>query len=218
MPMKLEEVNIYRMTHVENLLHIFKYGITHRNSINANLNFISIGDRSLIITRSHKIVNITNGNFKVMNSITLGDFIPFYFGIRMPMLYVIQNGGNFVEQATPASEIIYIACSVKKIVDLGKSFYFSDGHATDNFTTFYDKSKVLDLPNLLNWDAIKTSYWGGHENLNLKRQKQAEFLIASDVPYEVIIGFGCYNDLTKNRLIGLGIEESMIRVIPNAYY
>ena len=76
---------------------------------------------------------------------TLGDFIPFYFGIRMPMLYVIQNGGNFVEKATQPKDIVYLACSLLDTINSKTTYYFSDGHATDNLTSFYDSRNIENL-------------------------------------------------------------------------
>ena len=94
----MREINIYRITHIENIRHILQFGITLKTSLNSNPNFKRIGDISLIDTRSHKKVYIDNGNFpNTVETIVLGDFLPFYFGVKMPMLYVIQNGGNFVE-------------------------------------------------------------------------------------------------------------------------
>lgn len=216
--MDLKHINIYRMTHIDNIPHILEYGITHRNSVNANPNFKAIGDASLINTRNNKTVNITNGNNQVIEQIILGDFIPFYFGVRMPMLYVIQHGGNFVPQATNAENIIYMACSVHKIANLNLTFYFSDGHATDILTTFYDKNFLSNLNNIIDFDAIKSSYWGGSENLDIKRKKQAEFLVKEDIPVSCIIGYGCYNEKAKNKLIEFGISEKMIKIIPKAYF
>jgi hypothetical protein len=54
---------IYRMTHIENIPHILKYGITHRKSINSNPNFVNIGDLSLIENRENKSVIVDNGDF-----------------------------------------------------------------------------------------------------------------------------------------------------------
>ena len=115
--MNIEQIKLYRMTHIKNIPHILKYGITHKNSPNCNQNFITIGDLSLIDIRSLKQVTIDNGNFLDINAahITLGNYTPFYFGIKMPMLYVMQNGGNFVEKATPAKDIVYLACSLLNI-------------------------------------------------------------------------------------------------------
>ncbi len=216
--MDFKHINIYRMTHIDNIPHILKYGITHRNSVNANPNFKAIGDTSLINTRKNKIVNITNGNNQVIEQIILGDYIPFYFGVRMPMLYVIQHGGNFVPEATSAEDIIYIACSITEINKLDLTFYFSDGHATDALTTFYNKDNIQHINEIIDWNAIKTSYWGGNENLDIKRKKQAEFLVKEDIPISCIIGYGCYNEKAKNKLIDFGISEKIIKIIPKAYF
>jgi hypothetical protein len=216
----LKNIIIYRITHIENIPHILKNGITHINSPNKNPDFKNIGDVSLIDTRSTKTVFVDNGDCELISNktITLGDFIPFYFGVRMPMLFVAQNGGNFVEKPTPAEDIIYIGSSLKNIIENGNEFYFSDGHATDMFTTFFDKSKINELVNIVDWTAIKSSYWGGADNLNLKRKKQAEFLVLGDIAVKHIIGFGCYNDQAKNRLTAVGIDEKKIKIIPKAYY
>ena len=90
--MELERIIVYRMVHIGNLPHILQHGITHKNSENANHNFMTIGDESLIGTRATKTVSVDNGDFIKfgIHQIVLGDFIPFYFGIKMPMLYVIQ--------------------------------------------------------------------------------------------------------------------------------
>jgi hypothetical protein len=174
----------------------------------------------LIDTRNKKEVCVDNGDFMNVDAprIILGEFIPFYFGIKMPMLYVVQNGGNFVEKATPAENIVYLACPVSKIIHSDCIYYFTDGHATDNMTTFYDKSKIEDLPTIVDWNAVKSSYWGGQENLNVKRKKQAEFLVSNDLPPEFLAGFGCYNESAKRKLIEMGVDEENIKIIPNAYY
>lgn len=219
--MELNKVILYRITHIENIPHILQYGITHKDSINKNPSYKNIGDLSLIDTRSKKKVNIDNGEFNSNNgneSITLGDFIPFYFGAKMPMLYVSQHGGNFVERATSPEDIIYLGCAVSKIISSKHNFYFSDGHATDMLTTFYDKSKIDELVNIVDWGAVKSSYWGGAENLNIKRKKQAEFLVSGDLSPDFITAFGCYNEEAKDKLISLGVANDKIKIIPQAYY
>jgi len=218
--MELKNVRLYRMVHVGNVPHVLKHGITHKHSHNANPNFINIGDISLIDTRSKKRIIVDNGDdFKFgAQTIILGNFIPFYFGVRMPMLYVMQNGGNFVQRATPPKDIIYLVCSVDHFIQAEHTYYFSDGHATDHYTTFYDMTKVGDLPKLVDWDAVKTAYWGGQENLDIKRKKQAEFLVSGDIPPEYIVGFGCYNETAKANLQAMGIKDGKIKVIPNAYF
>ncbi len=216
----LGEIKIYRMTHISNVPHILKHGITHKKSPNSNPNFVTIGDLSLIDTRNIKSVHINNGDLLNFNSpsIILGDFIPFYFGIKMPMLYVMQNGGNFVEKATIPKNIVYVVCSLIDIVNAEINYYFTDGHATDNLTSFYDKTKVDSLPIIIDWNAVKAPFWGGQDNLNIKRKKQAEFLIKDDLSPRFIVGFGCFNEIAKQELMDMGIADTKIKQIPNAYF
>jgi hypothetical protein len=218
--MLIEEINVYRVTHIRNIIHILENGITHKDSANANPDYITIGDESLIETRSGKKVEVTNGEKSTLNPvrITLGNYIPFHFGIKMPMLYVIQVGGNFVKVAVQPEDIIYIVCSLEKIIQTGTPIYFSDGHATDSLSVFYDQSKVIDLPEIIDWNAVRKSYWGGIENLEIKRKKQAELLVSSYVPKECIILFGCYNENAKVQLLNMGIAEQNIKIKSSAYF
>lgn len=208
------------MTHIENIPHILEYGITHKNSKHKNPNFVNIGDVSLIDNRSTKSVNVDNGDyFRVdVPSIILGNYIPFYFGIKMPMLYVIQQGGNFVKKATHPKDIVYLACPISSVIELDLNYYFTDGHATDFLTSFYDKTKISDLGQIIDWNAVRKSYWGGHENLDIKRKKQAEFLLEGDLPSESLMGVVCYNEEAKSKLIELGLNEDKIKIMPGAYF
>lgn len=211
--MNIDNIHLYRMTHIENIPHILQYGIVHHSSPNRNPNYISIGDQSLINFRSTKSVPVGN------NSIILGDFIPFYFGVRMPMLYVIQIGGNFVKEARKADEIVHVAVPLKKIVESSFLFYFSDGHATDILTTFYDKNSIDKLPSIIDWNAVTSIKWSGDGiETDIKRRKQAEFLVKHDLSPDFIAGFVCYNDKAKNQLISYDIDGQRIKVFPKAYY
>jgi len=215
--MELEKIHIYRMTHIKNITHILKYGITHKNSLNANPDYIPIGDVSLIDTRATKSVNISNGKrSESYGTIILGDFIPFYFGVRMPMLYVIQHGGNYVEKATQPQDIVYVVCKMSDLILSGVGFYFSDGHATDNLSLFYDSSKVEELPVIIDENAIKAKFW--NDNLDIKRKKQAEFFVANDISANLLAGFVCYDEIAKQRLIDMNIDAEKIKVYPQAYY
>lgn len=218
--MDLDKIMIYRITHIANIPHILENGITHGDSPNLNPDFKDIGDTSLINNRKVKTVRVTNGDLLGANgeAITLGDFIPFYFGVKMPMLYVIKNGGNFVREATSPRKIVYLVCSLLAVIESGVRYYFTDGHATDILTSFFDNSKIEELPTIIDWQAIRKQYWGGSENLDAKRKKQAEFLSGDDITPDGLKGFGCYDQLAKDKLISMGVQETMIKIIPNSYY
>ena len=214
----LNKIYLYRMTHVDNIPHILEYGITHRNSPKANKNYISIGDSSLIDNRVSTERNITNGSEEIIETIKIGDFIPFYFGFRTPMLYVIQNGFNGVIKREP-NEIIYCVTNVQHVIENDLLFYFSDGHTTNKeFTKIFNSSKISEINNIIDFEATKFKYWKSDSDLDLKRRKEAEFLVKDDVPNSCILGYICYSESVRAKLLKLGINEKQVVVRENYYF
>lgn len=194
------------MTHIENVPHIIKYGINHHSSKNPNNNYKAIGDVSMISAR---------GKYKMPNDESPNDYIPFYFGRRTPVLYVIQNGFNNTEKVHP-NEIIYCATTIQKIIDANIDYIYTDGHACDRFTKFYSPSDVTKIKEQIDFKAVKAKYWT--EYRDLKRKKEAEFLIKQDLEYKNIVAFGTYDLIAKQKLIDLGIDSEKITVAKQHYF
>jgi hypothetical protein len=205
---ELNKIYLFRMTHIENIPHIIQYGITHSNSKNANNDFVPIGDKSLISTRN---------NFLLNNGKRLGEYIPFYFGVRTPMLYVIQKGFNLVIP-TPAENIVYCVSSVQKIIEEKKEFVFTDGHAVDGFSKQYTISDINNICEIIDWNAVKSKYWKDENDLDRKRRKEAEFLVLGDIDKMAILGFIVYNDIAKKKISSFGVQESIIHINSDYYF
>ncbi len=105
----------------------------------------------------------------------------------MPILYVIQNGFNGVTAIKP-SEIAYCITNVSQILSHNLPFIFTNGHSVDVFTDFFTKEDVANINSIIDTNAICVRYWNNENDLDLKRRKEAEFLIESDVPASAIIG------------------------------
>lgn len=196
------------MTHIENIPHIVKYGITHAASLNANQQFVSIGDSSLISIRN---------NFVLDNGRLLGDYTPFYFGPRMPMLYVIQKGYNLVTP-TPPQDIVYCISSVKRIMEENLEYIFTDGHAVDSFSTQYSITEIENIDTILDMKAIRAKYWKDENDLDLKRRKEAEFLVLGDIPSNSVLGYLVYNDIARQKLLDFGIKKAAIHINSSSYF
>ena len=196
------------MSHIDNISHIWEYGITKIDSVNANNDYKSIGDGSIINIRD---------NFDIPNGNRLGQYIPFYFWYRMPMLYVIHKGNKDVNQIY-AQEIVYCITSVAEIINHELNYVFTDGHGIDSFTTFYYPEDISRIDELLDFDAIKIGYWIDEIDTDKKRRKEAEFLVASDIPKRAILAFIVYNQFAKDKLIGLGIPESIVHIRTTYYF
>lgn len=202
------KIYLFRITHIENIPHILKNGITHANSPNCNPNYKAIGDSSLIDRRKE---------FYTPCAKSLGEYIPFYFGTRMPMLYLIQNGFNGVKQ-TNAEEIVYCISSVEQIIKHLIPFYFTDGHAVDNLSEFYTEEYIDRIDELIDTKAINSKYWKDENDLDLKRRKEAEFLIEKDLPSDAVLGYAVLNERAKNKLLSLGIKEEKVIIRPKYYF
>lgn len=196
------------MLHIDNISHLLDFGLTKVDSPNANPHFRSIGDSSLISSRNFHFL----GNGK-----TLGSYIPFYFWYRMPMLYVIQKGFNGV-QVTQAQNIVYCLTSISRIINSELPFIFTDGHAVDAFSTIYSRNDISRLDEILDFAAIKDSYWKDPNDLDKKRRKEAEFLVESDIPFDAIGAFVVFNQAAKDSLIGLGINGENIFIRSQYYF
>ena len=196
------------MTHIENIPHILQNGITHTTSEYANPDFVPIGDGSLITTRNKFILN---------NGTRLGEYIPFYFGVRTPMLYVVQNGFNMVAP-TSAENIVYCVSSVQKIIDLQLDFVFTDGHAVDGFSSQYTVADIQNIDTILDKNAINAKYWKDENDLDKKRRKEAEFLVLGDISLHAILGYITYNENAKNKIINFGADATNVLIKPEFYF
>lgn len=196
------------MTHIENIPHIIENGITHRESEHSNKEYKAIGDNSLISTRD---------TFPIPGGNLLGNFIPFYLGLRTPMLYVIQNGYNGVKALQP-SKIVYCVSSIQRIIDTGIDFVYTDGHATDSFTNFYLPNDIGKIESQIDFEATKARFWKDENDLDLKRRKEAEFLIKQNLSFKDILGFAVYNDEAVNQLLEFGISADKVVSKPSLYF
>jgi hypothetical protein len=55
-------------------------------------------------------------------------------------------------------------------------------------------------------------------DLDLKRRKEAEFLVLGDVPIAAIRGFYVFNERAKNILLESGVNEEQIVIRPDYYF
>lgn len=119
--MSVSNTFIYRMLHWQNVEWVLKNGMCCRSHAKADPNYINIGMEKLIHDRHPYLVPIADAGH-------LGDYVPFYFAGHSPMLLMIKNGTKGVTQR-PQEDIVYVVCTVQKIVDLGLPFVFTDRHA-----------------------------------------------------------------------------------------
>lgn len=97
------------------------------------------------------------------------------------------------------------------------SFLFTNGHAVDNFTTIYDMADISNIEEIVDFKATREPFWKNDNDLDIKRRKEAEFLIDGDIPTHLISAFVVYSDEAKQKLLDLG-AQCPIKVNKDFYF
>ncbi len=189
-PYPLDRLLVYRIEHYENLPYILRHGMHTRNHPSTNPNHIFIGNVGLTNDRhTHVVRPIDHPTPEAFG--TLGDYVPFYFGPRSPMLLNISTGFRGVPQR-PQRDIVYLGCRAQTLMAACDRFAFTDGHGYDRFTTAYANPENLSQ---LEWDYIYARQWTStEEHPGRFRCKQAEFLVHSVVAPEWITGLVVFDE------------------------
>lgn len=161
----------FRITHIDNIPHILRNGIVKADSPLRDDNYVSIGDQQVIRVRTEMAVEDRR----------ISDYIPFYFGPRSPMLYVIQHGYNGVQRVEPWN-IVYCVIRLDDIVNNNIDCVFTNGHALSKITSFFAKERLAGIDEIVKYDDVYSSQWDTEADIDLKRRKEAELLIKNDLP------------------------------------
>lgn len=114
--------------------------------------------------------------------------------------------------------MIRCVTTVQRIIDSNLKFIFTIGHAVNKFSLQYSISEVKDIQDLVDWKAVWAKYWNEENDLDLKRRKEAEFLILGDLPIQAIVGYVVYDEQAKNRWMGFGVKHDKIVIRTELYF
>ncbi len=206
---------IYRIIHISNLEIYLKNKGLHAPNYNPGNELKYKPIHSPAIQQKRKKTAIKCGPKGVMH-----DYVPFYFGTRTPMLYLIHKGK--VESYSEGQEqIIYLVSNVQLIEKKGLQFVFSDGHGISRVTEWYDQ--LSDL-NKIDWKMVQERYWKEtDEDPDRKRRKQAEFLVYKFCPWDLILEIGVINEKVKKTVTDIlnlysKCHHPIVNIHPEWYY
>jgi ssDNA thymidine ADP-ribosyltransferase, DarT len=178
-------IDLYHITHIDNLASIIRCGgllsntcLQARNKVVRDISYGNIQDR-----RATKHVPCAAGGI-------LHEYVPFYFAPRSPMLYTIHKGNVPSYQGGQAA-VLHLVTTVEAIEESELVFTFTDGHAVMAYSDFYDD---LDDLERIDWRVMKSRRWFDTDNdPNRKCKRQAEFLVYSSFPWDLIQEIGVIN-------------------------
>ena len=179
---------IYHITHVANLPDIIAADGLHSDAIMA--------------TRKPKVIgyeHIKARRLKV-NRVTccanrfVGEFVPFYYCPRSPMLFTINKGSTGLP-AGCQKDIVHLVSNVAVAIALGQPWAICKINAAAGYVDASSFSTDVTALDELNWNAIRATYWS-----EVVTQKSAEFLVADSFPWSAIQGIVCQNSVTAAKV------------------
>ena len=137
----------------------------------------------------------------------VGQCVPFYFGPRSVMLYVIHMS-NHPELTYRGGQdpILHLEADLRRTVSwadgIKRRWAFTSSNAGSSY--FDDYAGLGDLKRI-DWAAVQARQW-----VAVKEKKQAEFLVETSVPWELFARIGTQSRVVQRRVLEL-LEASTHR-------
>ncbi|WP_326552045.1 type II toxin-antitoxin system toxin DNA ADP-ribosyl transferase DarT [Micromonospora sp. NBC_01813] len=208
---------ILHFTHIDNLAGIAAAGrLACDVSARAGLTRAEVGDPAIKESRRRRQIPVGPRGY-------VGDYVPFYYAPRSPMMYRIacdhrdSVAGRYADGDRP---LIYLAATVGAVVDAGATWVATDGNAanaTSAFTTALD-----DLDGMVDWPLMHAERWNSNtDDPDRQRRRMAEFLVHHEVPLAGFHQVAAYSSAHAARAqVALGdhpLAKSVV-VRPTWYY
>ncbi|MDI9407930.1 MAG: DUF4433 domain-containing protein [Candidatus Pacebacteria bacterium] len=199
------KVKLYHIVHIDRLASIIDRGGLFSDRIvrRDDLTGTNIGNSNIKNARLDRKI-------EDKHSLTVGDCVPFYFAPRSVMLYVIKATGG-------QEQVIHLEFEYQTILEYleisNKRKFYTCTNARANYTEFHQDFGTLSR---LNWNAINAKNWTG-----CKEEKQAEFLVETMVPWQLVKVIGVQNsqvfDQVKKQLEVIPYKPE-VKLKPDWYY
>lgn len=154
----------------------------------------------------------------------VGQCVPFYFCPRSVMLYLIHQA-NHIELTYRGGQepIVHLEFDLHDVVQWAQVNCCRWAFTLSNAgSRYFEERADLGLLGDLNWDAIEARRWGGAGVASeIKEGKQAEFLVESRVPWQLVRMIGVHNHVCAQLVadsLPAGAHRPPIRILPTWYY
>lgn len=208
---------IYHFTHVDNLTgilaadhlscdYVARQGITRTE----------VGASDIKESRRQRSIPIAPGGY-------VGDYVPFYFAPRSPMMYRIAcDHRDSVPDRYQGGDkpLVYLVTTVGAVIDAGLTWVATDGNAATATTDF--TSALATMDQMVDWPLLEAERWNNTaEDPDRQRRRQAEFLVYREVPLRLIRWVAVDSERHRSQVSKLLVDHALAgRVIvrPRWYY
>ncbi len=185
---------IYHITHVNNLASIIGDG-----ELLSDATIIAKGGPHMVIGMSE--IKLRRLKLPVTSHAGshVGDYVPFYFCTKSVMLYLLHKGNHpGLAYRGGQDPVVHLEADLQDVVDwadgANRRWAFSLSNAGAFYTQF--RSSLHDLGEV-NWEAVAATQWSAPE---VKEGKQAEFLVESSFPWDLVSRIGVRSVAVKGEV------------------
>ena len=213
MPRVPTDPKVYHIVHIDRLDSIVNDGYLwcDREIVNRSSPGTTIGMSGI---KQRRLLRLLNSH----SDLYVGDCVPFYFCPRSVMLYVIYQANHFeLAYKGGQSPIIHLEADLHQTIKWAKQnslrWAFTRVNAGASYS--YDWCELADLKEI-DWAAVHSRDWK-----NCKENKQAEFLIESRFPWELVSRIGLHKQQVReqaNNILIAARHKPQVEIITNWYY
>jgi hypothetical protein len=151
-------------------------------------------------------------------SLFVGQCVPFYFCSRSVMLYLFHmNNHPDIIYRGGQNPILHLEADLRKVVEWAESNQRKWAFTLTNAGSSYFEDRAdLSLLAEINWNAVRARSWK-----NCREEKQAEFLMEQELPWELIDRIGVFSmsqQVKAQRILDNDSQTMLIEVKKEWYY
>lgn len=184
-------IRIYHFTPIDHLPSIMRDGLLPDAESRANGSVTrEAGEPAIKERRRRRVVPVGRRGM-------VGDYVPFYFAPRSPMLFRIAKGGVPSYTGTQG-DLIYLCSTVERLEDLGLPVVLTDRNAVLDYARFAEDRTMWSAEGFVDWHLMTATYWNDTDEYpDRKERRMAECLVHRVVPWDAILAVGAFEEARK---------------------
>lgn len=203
-----DETPVLHFTHIENLATIARHGLQCDSDVQTTGRLKhEIGHRDIKRQRRERAVPVPPGG-------VVGDYVPFYFAPRSPMMYSIHMG-NVPTYHEGCDDVVYLCSTLGRLQASGSTVVLTDRNAALGHARFAQAADDLDI----DWPLMRERYWPDTAEYPDRRERRmAECLVHRLVEPTGIAGVVAKTEVVARRVTRLVGTAWPVTVRPDWYF
>lgn len=216
MTVRKQPTSVTHFTHVDHLATVIGHGLLSDTAAHAKgVLSVEVGNLGIKDQRRSREVPVAPGG-------AVGDYVPFYFAPRSPMMFAISKG-NVPSYQGGTARLVYLVTTLERLHETGHSVVLTDRNAALSYSEYraFDPSDRID-DDFIDWPLMGETYWNNTpEEPQRMERRMAEALVHERVAWDVITKIGTQSEIVASEVrAALAAARSTVpvSVVPRWYF